>query len=279
MELPRPRTAERRGSHCMSTRRRLDAELVRRGLARSREHAAELVTAGRVVVAGQSAGKTATQVTADDPIAVQDAGPARSTRPGAGANSQARWPPSPDCPWRATLRGRGRVHRRLHGGPAGAGAARSSPWTSAMGSSCAVARRPGHERTGPPCGPDPAQAAPPPTLVTARPVVHLAQPRAAALIRGAAPDARPRAAREAAVRGRARRLVGAGGSCATPRPGRGRVRGGRGRRDNGLDVDGVDRQPAPRPRRQRGVLPLAAPRCGAAGAGRDSRGHARKDRQ
>ena len=58
----------------MSTRRRLDAELVRRGLARSREHAAELVTAGRVVVAGQSAGKTATQVTADDPIAVQDAG-------------------------------------------------------------------------------------------------------------------------------------------------------------------------------------------------------------
>src|ERR1700722_4039603 len=74
MELPRPRTAERRGSHCMSTRRRLDAELVRRGLARSREHAAVLVTAGRVVVAGQSAGKTATQVTADEPIAVQDTG-------------------------------------------------------------------------------------------------------------------------------------------------------------------------------------------------------------
>src|ERR1039457_6555694 len=74
MELIRPRTAERRGSHCMSTRRRLDAELVRRGLARSREHAAELVTAGRVVVAGQSAGKTATQVTADDPIAVTGAG-------------------------------------------------------------------------------------------------------------------------------------------------------------------------------------------------------------
>ena len=58
----------------MSTRRRLDAELVRRGLARSREHAAELVTAGRVVVAGQSAGKTATQVTADDSIAVTGAG-------------------------------------------------------------------------------------------------------------------------------------------------------------------------------------------------------------
>jgi 23S rRNA (cytidine1920-2'-O)/16S rRNA (cytidine1409-2'-O)-methyltransferase len=56
----------------MSTRRRLDAELVRRGLARSREHAAELVTAGRVVVAGQAAGKTATQVGQADPIAVTD---------------------------------------------------------------------------------------------------------------------------------------------------------------------------------------------------------------
>ena len=58
----------------MSTRRRLDAELVRRGLARSREHAAELVTAGRVVVAGQSAGKPATQVDGRGPIAVQRPG-------------------------------------------------------------------------------------------------------------------------------------------------------------------------------------------------------------
>jgi 23S rRNA (cytidine1920-2'-O)/16S rRNA (cytidine1409-2'-O)-methyltransferase len=42
--------------------RRLDAELVRRGLARSREHAAELVRAGQVSVAGQIATKPATQV-------------------------------------------------------------------------------------------------------------------------------------------------------------------------------------------------------------------------
>ena len=56
----------------MGTRRRLDAELVRRGLARSREHAAELVTAGRVIVAGQVAGKSATQVGPDAPIVVQD---------------------------------------------------------------------------------------------------------------------------------------------------------------------------------------------------------------
>jgi 23S rRNA (cytidine1920-2'-O)/16S rRNA (cytidine1409-2'-O)-methyltransferase len=44
------------------SRRRLDSELVRRGLARSREQAAELIFAGRVRVAGQPAGKAATQV-------------------------------------------------------------------------------------------------------------------------------------------------------------------------------------------------------------------------
>jgi 23S rRNA (cytidine1920-2'-O)/16S rRNA (cytidine1409-2'-O)-methyltransferase len=46
-------------------RLRLDAELVRRGLARSREHAAELVTSGRVTVSGATATKPATQVTTD----------------------------------------------------------------------------------------------------------------------------------------------------------------------------------------------------------------------
>jgi 23S rRNA (cytidine1920-2'-O)/16S rRNA (cytidine1409-2'-O)-methyltransferase len=56
----------------MGTRRRLDAELVRRGLARSREHASELVAAGRVLVAGQVAGKPATQVAPDDSVAIRD---------------------------------------------------------------------------------------------------------------------------------------------------------------------------------------------------------------
>jgi 23S rRNA (cytidine1920-2'-O)/16S rRNA (cytidine1409-2'-O)-methyltransferase len=42
--------------------RRLDAELVRRGLARSRGQAAELVSAGRVEIAGATATKPATQV-------------------------------------------------------------------------------------------------------------------------------------------------------------------------------------------------------------------------
>ncbi|MFD7072001.1 TlyA family RNA methyltransferase [Streptomyces sp. NPDC059913] len=43
-------------------RRRLDAELVRRKLARSREHASQLIAAGRVTVGGNTATKPATQV-------------------------------------------------------------------------------------------------------------------------------------------------------------------------------------------------------------------------
>lgn len=43
-------------------RRRLDAELVRRGLARSREHAGQLIADGRVTVGGGTATKSATQV-------------------------------------------------------------------------------------------------------------------------------------------------------------------------------------------------------------------------
>jgi 23S rRNA (cytidine1920-2'-O)/16S rRNA (cytidine1409-2'-O)-methyltransferase len=53
-------------------RARLDAELVRRGLARSREQAGELVAAGLVAVAGQRAAKPATQVSRDAPITVTD---------------------------------------------------------------------------------------------------------------------------------------------------------------------------------------------------------------
>ncbi len=51
---------------------RLDAELVRRGLARSREQAGELVAAGLVAVAGQRASKPATQVARDAPITVTE---------------------------------------------------------------------------------------------------------------------------------------------------------------------------------------------------------------
>jgi 23S rRNA (cytidine1920-2'-O)/16S rRNA (cytidine1409-2'-O)-methyltransferase len=55
----------------MSRRLRLDAELVRRGLARSRDQAADLIAAGRVAVAGQTAAKAASQVTIDAAITVQ----------------------------------------------------------------------------------------------------------------------------------------------------------------------------------------------------------------
>jgi 23S rRNA (cytidine1920-2'-O)/16S rRNA (cytidine1409-2'-O)-methyltransferase len=54
----------------VSRLRRLDAELVRRGLARSREHAGELVAAGRVSVGGRTATKPATQVDPAAPVVV-----------------------------------------------------------------------------------------------------------------------------------------------------------------------------------------------------------------
>ena len=54
----------------MARRIRLDAELVRRGLARSREHAVELVAAGRVEVRGVAAAKPAAMVDPADPVLV-----------------------------------------------------------------------------------------------------------------------------------------------------------------------------------------------------------------
>lgn len=52
-------------------RLRLDAELVRRGAARSRDHASELIAAGRVSVNGGVARKPATGVTTDAAIVVR----------------------------------------------------------------------------------------------------------------------------------------------------------------------------------------------------------------
>jgi 23S rRNA (cytidine1920-2'-O)/16S rRNA (cytidine1409-2'-O)-methyltransferase len=60
----------------MARRIRLDAELVRRGLARSREQAAELVAAGRVEVRGTVAAKPAAMVDPADPVLVRGADPA-----------------------------------------------------------------------------------------------------------------------------------------------------------------------------------------------------------
>jgi 23S rRNA (cytidine1920-2'-O)/16S rRNA (cytidine1409-2'-O)-methyltransferase len=54
----------------MARRTRLDAELVRRGLARSREQAATLIAAGRVEVRGSLASKAAAQIDPADAVRV-----------------------------------------------------------------------------------------------------------------------------------------------------------------------------------------------------------------
>jgi 23S rRNA (cytidine1920-2'-O)/16S rRNA (cytidine1409-2'-O)-methyltransferase len=69
----------------VTVRGRLDAELVRRGLARSREQAAELIAAGRVAVGGQVASKSSTQVAREAAVTVADdadAGPSYVSRGG-----------------------------------------------------------------------------------------------------------------------------------------------------------------------------------------------------
>src|SRR3954447_12207894 len=60
----------------MARRARLDAELVRRKLARSREQAAQLVAAGRVQVRGTVAHKVAAMIDPADPVLVTGAEPA-----------------------------------------------------------------------------------------------------------------------------------------------------------------------------------------------------------
>ena len=62
----------------MSGPGRLDAELVRRGLARSRGHARELIDAGLVSVAGRTARKPST------PVAVAGRQGVRQPRPPKG---------------------------------------------------------------------------------------------------------------------------------------------------------------------------------------------------
>jgi 23S rRNA (cytidine1920-2'-O)/16S rRNA (cytidine1409-2'-O)-methyltransferase len=68
----------------MTKRTRLDAELVRRGLARSRVQAADLIAAGQVRVSGQAAAKAATQVAQDAAITIkrEDSGPDYVSRGG-----------------------------------------------------------------------------------------------------------------------------------------------------------------------------------------------------
>ncbi len=66
----------------MSTRRRLDAELVRRKLVTSRREAAELVAAGRVHVSGAIADKPARLVSSAEPVVVVGDAPRYVSRGG-----------------------------------------------------------------------------------------------------------------------------------------------------------------------------------------------------
>lgn len=61
---------------------RLDSELVRRGLARSRGHAGELIAAGRVSVGGRAVARASVQVTDEDDVdvAVDPADPGYASR-------------------------------------------------------------------------------------------------------------------------------------------------------------------------------------------------------
>ena len=67
----------------MSTRRRLDAELVRRGLAPSRTRAQQDIADGRVLVGGAPAGKPTRLVSPAEAIVVQGPGPQWVSRAGA----------------------------------------------------------------------------------------------------------------------------------------------------------------------------------------------------
>ena len=121
----------------MTRRLRLDAELVRRWLARSRDHAAELIAAGRVTVAGVVATKPATVVTTDAAVVVREDpdAPDYVSRGGhklAGALA-AFTPLGLEVAGTSRAR-RGRVDRRLHRRPApGAASPRwsRSTWATA----------------------------------------------------------------------------------------------------------------------------------------------------
>ncbi|WP_035781475.1 TlyA family RNA methyltransferase [Arthrobacter sp. H14] len=61
---------------------RLDLELLRRGLARSRTHAAALIAEGRVALSGSTITKASTQVQGTDQLTVSSAGPEYVSRAG-----------------------------------------------------------------------------------------------------------------------------------------------------------------------------------------------------
>lgn len=71
----------------MSRTRRLDLELVRRGLTSSRTEARRLIEGGHVIVRGMRVDRPASLVTPDDPVAIADDAPAYVSRGGAKLDS------------------------------------------------------------------------------------------------------------------------------------------------------------------------------------------------
>ena len=121
-------------------RLRLDAELVRRGLARSREHASELIAAGRVSVNKAVATKPATGVTTDADLVVREDpdDPDYASRGGAQARRSARGLHARSAS-RSRAGGAWTPAPRRAGSPTcccGQGAARWSPSTWATASWC-----------------------------------------------------------------------------------------------------------------------------------------------
>ena len=234
----------------MARRIRLDAELVRRGLARSREQAAELVAAGRVEVRGTVASKAAAMVDPADPVVVRGADPADEYVSRGGHKLAGALAAFGAGPAAVAVAGR----RCLDAGASTGGftdvllrggrRARWSRSTSATGSwpgRCALIRGYGciertnvrtltPERSAAPVRPD-----------RGRPVVHLAAAGAAGAGRLHRRRRRPGADGQAAVRGR----QGAG------RPG-GVVR------DPALRAEAVLDVAPPRPRLGLGVAGVAA---------------------
>jgi len=66
----------------MASRRRLDSELVRRGLASSRARARDMIDAGRVTVGGAPAAKAARMVAPGEPLVILGDGPRFVSRAG-----------------------------------------------------------------------------------------------------------------------------------------------------------------------------------------------------
>jgi 23S rRNA (cytidine1920-2'-O)/16S rRNA (cytidine1409-2'-O)-methyltransferase len=80
--IPVHRESPTAGNLRVAVRRRLDAELVRRGLSASRQRALEAIGAGRVLVGGMPARSAARRVAADEPITLSGDGPRFVSRGG-----------------------------------------------------------------------------------------------------------------------------------------------------------------------------------------------------